>query len=237
MSTLLLIRHAQARAFEADSDRLTEKGIEQGKRLGAFLLEQGVELDEVRTGTLERQRHTAALVAEAYAAAGRPFPTPDIDANWNEYDAGGILGTLLPILTEKDIAVRQLSNEFQAAAGRPDRNRYFQRLFEALMDAWQKGDVTTPGVEPFAVFHERVRNVFRTLTSRSGSRRVAVVSSGGPIGVCLQEALEAPPRTSLRVNWRVKNASITEMTFSDGRVSVDAFNGVFHLPQELRTFR
>ncbi|HEX3593519.1 MAG TPA: histidine phosphatase family protein [Polyangiaceae bacterium] len=237
MSTLLLIRHGQARAFDADSDKLTDKGIEQAKRLGDFLVEARVELDEVVTGTLERQRHTAALVGEAFAAAGRAFPVPEVDARFNEYDAGGILGTLLPALTERDEAVKRLSDEFQAAAGRPDRNRYFQRLFEALMDAWQSGALTSPGVESFEAFHARARDAFRSVTSRGGSRRVAVFTSGGPIGVCLQEALEAPPRTALRVNWRVKNASLTEMTFSEGRVSVDSFNVVLYLPPELRTFR
>ena len=237
MSTLLLIRHGQARAFDADSDKLTERGIEQARRLGEFLVQSGVELDEVHTGTLERQQHTAALVAEAFAAAGRAWPAPEVDARFNEYDAGGILGTLLPALSARDAQVKKLFDEFQEAAGRADQNRYFQRVFEALMDAWQEGRITSPAVEPFAAFHERVRNAFRDLTSRGGSRRVAVFSSGGPIGVCLQEALEAPPRSALRINWRVKNASMTEMTFSEGRISVDSFNVVLYLPPELRTFR
>ncbi len=237
MSTLLLIRHGQARAFDADSDKLTEKGIEQAKRTGEFLAQAGVELDEIVTGTLERQRHTAELVAEAFRAAGRSFPTAEVDARFNEYDAGGILGTLLPALTARDATVKRLSDEFQAAAARPDRNRYFQRLFEALMDAWQSGEAVSPGVESFADFHGRASQAFRDVTSRGGSRRVAVFTSGGPIGVCLQEALEAPPRSSLRINWRVKNASMTEMTFSEGRVSVDSFNVVLHLTPELRTFR
>src|SRR5215471_2453045 len=101
MSTLLLIRHAQARAFDSDSDRLTDRGIEQGKQLGAYLVRAGIRFDEVRTGTLERQRHTARLVAEAFAAAGQPWPAVDADPSFNEYDAGGILGTLLPRLTEQ----------------------------------------------------------------------------------------------------------------------------------------
>jgi broad specificity phosphatase PhoE len=237
MSTLLLIRHAQARAFDVDSDKLTEKGVEQGKRLGQYLVETGVEVDEVWTGRLERQLHTARLVAEVFSAAGRSFPAGQVDAGFNEYDAGGILGTLLPLLAERDAAFKRLTEEFQAMAGRPDQNRYFQRMFEALMDAWQKGEVTTAGVESFATFHSRASAAFQAIVSRGGSRRVAVFSSGGPIGVCLQSALEAPPPTALRVNWRVKNASFTEMTFSEGRVSVDSFNVVHYLPPELRTFR
>lgn len=237
MSTLLLIRHSQARAFDADSDKLTERGVEQGKHLGAYLVRAGIRFDEVHTGTLERQRHTALLVAEAFTAAGQPFPAPAADPSWNEYDAGGILGTLLPRLTEQDDRIRLLADEFRAAAERPDRNRYFQRLFEALMDAWQEGAIKSEAVEPFSAFHARVAGVFKALTSQGGNRRVAVFTSGGPIGVCVQEALEAPPRTALRLNWRVKNASLTEMLFSESRISVDSFNVALHLPPELQTFR
>src|SRR5262249_32629735 len=143
MSTLLLIRHGQARAFDADSDRLTEKGVEQCKQLGDYLVRAGTELDEVWTGTLERPRHTARLAAEASDGAGKPFPSAEVDARFDEYDAGGILGTLLPLFAERDAAFKRLTEEFQAAAASPDRNRYFQRMFEVLMDGWQKGEVTS----------------------------------------------------------------------------------------------
>jgi broad specificity phosphatase PhoE len=176
-------------------------------------------------------------VGEAFSAAGRSFPAGETDGGFDEYDAGGILGTLLPLFADRDAAFKRLTDEFQAMAGHPDKNRYFQRMFEALMDAWQRGEITNAAVESFAAFHSRASAAFQAIVSRGGSRRVAVFTSGGPIGVCLQCALDAPPSTALRVNWRVKNASFTEMTFSEGRVSVDSFNVVHYLPPELRTFR
>jgi broad specificity phosphatase PhoE len=237
MSTLLLVRHGQARAFDADSDRLSELGAEQAKRLGQHWVASGVELDEIHVGTLVRQRQTAELVAEAYAKAGRAWPELRSSAAWNEYDAGGILGKLMPLLAKNDETFARLVNDFQAAAARPDRNRYFQRMFEALMDRWEQGALVQDGVEPFAVFHARVSGAFQAVTAGRASRRVAVFTSGGPIGVCTQIVLDAPPRTALRLNWRVRNASLTEMIFSEGRTSLQSFNVDHYLEAELRTFR
>lgn len=237
MSTLLLIRHGQASAFDSDSDRLTERGIEQARRVGEYLVSLGAEVDEVRVGTLVRQRHTQELVADAFRSAGRTFPEPRVSPEWNEYDSDGVLGTLLPLLADRDADFAQKVAEFQARAGSPDRNRYFQRMFELIMDAWQQGVIESAGVEPFAAFHERVRSAFAGVTGAGGNRRVLVFTSGGPIGVCTQLALDAPQKTALRLNWRVKNASITEMVFSEGRVSLDYFNVAEHLAPALRTFR
>jgi broad specificity phosphatase PhoE len=237
MSTLLLVRHGQARAFDADSDRLTELGEEQARVVGEHLAKSGVEVDEVYAGTLIRQRRTLEIAAEAYARGGKAFPAPVFDAAWNEYDAGGILGGLLPELRGRDQEFKKLVDEFEQAAARPDRNRYFQRMFEVLMAAWQRGDVAVESVEPFAHFQRRVADAFRAVTGRGGRRSVAVFTSGGPIGVCMQTALEAAPMTALRLNWRVKNASVTEFVFSEGRISLECFNVVEHLTPSLRTFR
>lgn len=237
MSTLLLIRHGQARAFEADSDRLTPRGEEQARMIGADLLRQGIEIDEVYTGTLARQRRTAELAGDAFRQAGRRWPEPRAIAQWNEYSAEGILGQLLPNLATRDARFAELVTEFQERAGARDRNAHFQRMFEVLMAAWQTGSIESPDVEPFVGFHARVRTALRNITEGGGGRTVAVFTSGGPIGVCVQEAVEAPPRSALMLNWRVKNASITELLFSSNRISLETFNSVAHLPTELRTFR
>jgi broad specificity phosphatase PhoE len=237
MSTLLLIRHGQARAFEADSDRLTPRGEAQAAKLGMHLVLSGAEFDEAHTGTLVRQRRTAEIIGDAFERSGRTFPALEPNAAWNEYDAGGILGALLPELSRRDPTFGALVADFHTAAASADRNRYFQRMFEVLMEAWQTGAVTDEHVEPFEVFHERVRGALREILSRGGSRRIAVFTSGGPIGVCVQEVLEAPPRTALRLNFRVKNGSLTEMVFSEARVSLEHFNVVEHIEPSDRTFR
>lgn len=238
MSQLVLVRHGQAAAFTADSDRLTELGERQARELGRWLAARGTRLDEVHVGTLRRQRETAKLVGDALQAAGLPFPEPREHAGWNEYDAGGITGRLGRALAERDAAYATLVADFERNAGARDRNRYFQRMFEALMERWVSGEAQDESVESFAAFHGRVRAARDAILQQDGSRNVMVFTSGGPIGVCVQLALQAPERMAVQINWRVKNGSITEMVFGKDRLSLDSFNATPHLEgRELESFR
>ncbi len=239
MSQLTLVRHGQAAAFTANADVLTDLGARQAKALGAYWAERRMSFDEVYCGTLERQVQTAAIVSEELRAAGLSCPDPLRDPGWNEYDAGGITGKLAPLLAERDPTFAALADDFQRHAQARDRNRYFQRMFEALMDRWVRGEVQAQGVEAFDLFHARVRKARDAVLAKEGSRRVAVFTSGGPIGVCVQLALDAPPSSAVQLNWRVKNGSLTEIVFSSlSRMSLDSFNTLPHLDDPaLQSFR
>jgi broad specificity phosphatase PhoE len=229
MSDLVLIRHGQAAAFSADSDRLTELGERQARVLGEYFAAQKLVFDEVITGSLRRHAQTEAQVAAAYARAGSAWPKPRVVAGWNEYDASSILTTLGQHLLQREPTFKQLVDDFQAAAAGPERNRYFQRMFEVLMACWVSGEVLADGVEAYESFHARVSAALEEVLGTQGSRRVAVFTSGGPIGVCVQRTLKAPKAVALDVNWRVRNASLTELLFGRGRVSLDTFNATPHL--------
>lgn len=229
MGELVLVRHGQAASFSADSDRLTELGERQIETLACWWLARGVAFDEVRSGTLRRQVESERIVARVYAAAGEPWPEPLRDPDWNEYDSTGVMGRFLPALAAREPAFQALVQDFETNRERPDRNRWFQRMFEVLIDHWVRGEADTDGVEPFRTFHARVLAARERIRSGEGGRKVAVFSSGGAIGVCVQAALDAPPPAALKVNWRVRNASLTEFTFSRERISLDAFNAIAHL--------
>jgi broad specificity phosphatase PhoE len=239
MSQLTLVRHGQAAAFTANSDTLTDLGKRQAQALAEYWASRKIGFDEVYTGTLERQIETERIVGETMRSAGLTWPEPARDAGWNEYDAGGITGKLAPLLTERDPAFATLADDFQRNAQARDRNRYFQRMFEALMDRWVRGEVQAPGVEAFETFHARVRRARDAVLGKEGSRRVAVFTSGGPIGVCVQLAVDAPPPSAVQLNWRVKNGSLTEIVFSSlQRMSLDNFNVLPHLDDPaLQSFR
>jgi broad specificity phosphatase PhoE len=67
---------------------------------------------------------------------------------------------------------------------------------------------------------------------------VAVFTSGGVIGVTVQNVLNAPEPLALEINWRVRNCSMTEFIFSRDRLSLDSFNTIPHLDDPaLRTYR
>ena len=238
MSTLVLVRHGQATPFEEVTDRLSPTGEAQSRKLGAYWARHRVAFDEVYSGPLARQRRTAELCGESYAAAGLAWPEVEEVAELNEYDAEGILTRLVPALAGRDAHFRGLVEAFERARGGPDRNRHFQRLFEVVTDLWLRGEVEAPGVEPWREFGARVRQGLRGVMQKGGGRRVAGFTSGGPIGVAVQTALAAPDRSALEVNWRVRNCSLTEFMFSRDRFTLDLFNATPHLDEPaLWTFR
>lgn len=225
MSTLTVVRHAQATPFETVADRLSALGERQARCLGEYWRARGMVFDEIYTGTLERQRRTAELSIE-----GGFEPLSGLD----EYDVAGMLGTLSPALASRDPAFSKLVDDFE----RQRDNRRFQRMFEVLIHCWLDGSLEHDSVEPWRAFHERVRGTIRRITAGGGSgRRVAAFTSGGVVGVAVQLALDAPERMAIEVNWRVRNCSMTEFIFSADRLSLDSFNGTPHLEPGLCTFR
>lgn len=237
MGRLLLIRHGQAAAFTDDSDRLTELGTRQAQVLGECFVREKLQVDLVVKGSLRRHAQTEAEVAKAYAAAGLAWPVASERPDWNEYDAGAIMSVLGDALQKKDPKFAEQVAEFQAAFDGPERNRFFQRMFESLMARWVAGDLLAEGVESFAIFHARVIAGLRQVL-QEGRGTLAVFSSGGPIGACVQHALKAPGDVAVQLNWRVRNASITEFVFGRGRLSLDSFNSVAHfVDPKLVSFR
>jgi broad specificity phosphatase PhoE len=238
MSFLTLVRHAQAAAFEKQSDVLTGTGELQARKLAAFWLRNGVLFDEVYVGTLVRQTSTEQIVAHAYRDAGLDWPAALQVSGFNEYDAAGVLNILAPALAARDPRIEALLEAWQTARESPDRNRVFQRLFEAVMLEWAGGESSLDGVEPWPLFRARVREALQRVMRGAPNRRVAVFTSGGPIGLSVQTAMCAPDRMFLEVNWRIRNCSLTEFVFSGDRFTLDSFNGVPHLDQlALWTYR
>lgn len=233
MSRLILIRHGQARAFEDHSDRLSELGIMQARKLGVYLHAQGLTVHQVRTGSLERQVHTAQLIGEAYAET---WPEPTVDPRWNEYDATGVMRHIAPAFAKQDEAFAKLAAAAEQHRRTPEANRHFQRMFELLMNRWIAGELHHPDVEPWAAFRARAESALRE-TLETESSNVIVVSSGGPIATAVQLVLEAPARHALELNWRMRNSSITEILFSRGRVTLDQFNAVPHLQTAETSYR
>jgi broad specificity phosphatase PhoE len=189
--------------------------------LGEYWRRHGVTFHQAVRGSLERHRQTAEAIALPCDVR--------VDPGWNEYRADEILGLLSPVLAEKDESYARLTAASREAMGGPERNRHFQRMMEVLMDAWLAGEVDVEGVETFVAFRSRVRAALKAVIEGPSGRDVVVVTSGGPIGLCVQEALGAPAKAFLDVNWRMRNASITEFTFSSARFTLDTLNGLAHL--------
>jgi broad specificity phosphatase PhoE len=236
LSTITLVRHAQVASFDSDGDRLSARGVEQARALAAWWIRKDIEFDEVYSGTLGRHVETERAIALGFGDAGRRWPRAEARPGWNEYDAYGVLHTLVPVLAARDTRCAALARAYEEA-GPGDRARAFQKMFEAAMLCWLEGD-SAPGIEPWPIFRERVREELARILCAGGSgRRIAVFTSGGPIGVAVQTALAAPDRSFLEVNWRVRNCSVTEFVFGGARLTLDSFNSAAHLEASLQTWR
>ncbi len=113
-------------------------------------------------------------------------------------------------------------------------------MFEALIHQWVAGRIAQPGLESWEAFRQRVKDALNIIRKEHfGGKHLAVLTSGGPIGIAVQECLQAPLRAALEVNWRVRNTSLTTFLFSESRLSLDGFNELPHLASmlELVTFR
>ncbi|HEU4406071.1 MAG TPA: histidine phosphatase family protein [Polyangiaceae bacterium] len=240
MGTMVLVRHGQASFFSEDYDRLSPLGEEQARRLGAYWAARGVAFDEAYAGPRVRQRRTAEIVGEEFARAGRPFPAVEVLEGFDEYDGDAVVRELGPLLSARDERARLLAEAFAEAKGDPERRRHFQRMFEAVTGEWRRGSLAAPGVESWRSFHDRVREALgrvRQGGGGGGGRRVAVFTSGGPVAIAAQIATRAPEDVALELSFRVRNGSVTEIVFSPGRVTLDAFNATPHLDEALVTFR
>lgn len=244
MSQLLLIRHGQATPFEADTDRLSPLGEDQARAVGAYLLASGMLPSRVVHGPLLRQTRTAELAAQA---AGDGWPAPQTLPGLAEYDGDGLFRLLAPKLAEQNPEFAALSREAQERREFPDRNRSFQKLMEALLESYLLGQISDPQVESWADFQARVRAATADiLASVNGStvtgntvagNTVLAFTSGGVIGSVVAGVLGAPDTAALKLNWRVRNASVTRLTFGSGRVSLDTFNETSHLTPDLLSWR
>jgi broad specificity phosphatase PhoE len=100
------------------------------------------------------------------------------------------------------------------------------------MTRWLAGELTGPHIEPWPAFRARVSAALARLQSGPSGRRVAVFTSGGVIGFAVHLAAQSPPPVFLDLNWRIRNASLTEFLYDRTRLTLDAFNRIGHLEDE-----
>lgn len=239
MSVLTIVRHGQASLFAADYDKLSPIGEQQGRALGIYWANQNLTIDQVYCGPRVRHRHSAELTGQTYAADGRTWHEPVMLDELDEFDLDGLIHSFAPALAARDREFARLADDFRSSQTAPDRPQRFQRMFEALLCAWQAADSPDGDVESWPAFQQRVRGVIRRIQQESDrSTRTVIFSSGGVVGCALQHALAVSDHTTLELSWRIRNASLTDFVFTPQRFTLDAFNMIPHLADpSLHTFR
>ena len=231
MSRLFLVRHGQASFLEPDYDKLSPKGEAQARRLGEYWARHQTAIDAVYSGPRIRQVETARIAGEAYRAAGLAWPEPGVMPEFDEFRAETVMEHSLPRLLETDAEVRELHRAFKNSATREEQFKLFQKLFEVVIGQWVSGKLLAPNIEPWSEFCQRVAAGLAQLTNGGRERTVAVFSSGGPVALAMQRALDLSPEVTLRTAWMVRNGSYSEFLFSSGRFTLSSYNSCPHLTE------
>lgn len=230
MGELLVVRHGQASLMRTNYDDLSERGREQASMLGRHFADQGWEFDSVYTGPAIRHRDTMRRVGKAMEEAERPWPRSVELAGLDENDDLALTRASVGALRD-DEEIASLRREMLDVRDKEERSRRFQRLYEAVMVRWLRGDFEPQGVETWPQFRARVLSCVETMTSLcKPEARIVAFTSVGPVAVLLQWALGLDDETCFRTAWRLRNTALTSFGFDGrGRLLLDVFNSMPHL--------
>jgi broad specificity phosphatase PhoE len=223
VSTLFFIRHGQASFGQENYDQLSSRGYAQARLLAEHLL-GGIPFDRLYTGTLVRQTETARALVDLYRTNGIPAPAVRQSEAFNEYDAEAVCKALIPELLEEDPGMEpRVANMFTD-------NRSFQAVFEAVMLRWVAGEYNTAGLPGWETFKSRMNKAIDGILANDGEgQRIAVFTSGGPIAVAVQRALQLSDPAAMRLTWQLINASITRFKCTSVKIMLATFNEHAHL--------
>jgi broad specificity phosphatase PhoE len=210
MGNLYLVRHGQASFGAADYDNLSELGRRQSVRLGAYFKQKGLQFDAVLTGTLRRHTQTWEGIAEGAGLTQVPLAWPGL----NEYDGEAVIRTLHP-----------------GALDKPDTAEAYRHHFRLLRDGltqWMNGVVSPHGMPSYPEFVQGVTSALDHVRQHH-TGNVLIVSSGGPISTAVGHILGTTPETTIELNFRIRNSSVTEFTFTPKRHMLVTYNTLPHL--------
>jgi broad specificity phosphatase PhoE len=239
VSRIFLVRHAQASFLEPDYDKLSPIGETQARLLGEYWASRNIAFDCVYSGPRVRQIDTAKLVANGHRRLGVAFPELVAMQEFDEYQGEDVLRKSVPELLQKDAGIRDLHATFQNADTPEKKRKSFQQMFEVVVGRWVDGEIPLQGVESWPQFCSRVnRGLSKLISSGTRGEQVVIFSSGGPIGVAMQRALNLSPRDTLRTTWMSRNCSYSEFLSSGEQFTLSTFNAFPHLDDpSLLTYR
>lgn len=239
MSHLFLVRHGQASFLEKNYDKLSAKGEAQARMLGGHWARMNMRFDEVYSGPRVRQQETARIAGEAYQSAGLDWPRLEVLPEFDEFQAELVIEKALPGLRESDAHIRDLYQHFQSSQNRTEQFKRFQRIFEAIVGRWAIGELPVEEIEPWNDFVGRIRRGLDTLTQNAArGRTIVVFSSGGPVGIAMQRALNLTTPDTLKTAWMMCNSGYSSFVFSGDRFTLSSYNSVPHISdRDFLTYR
>jgi broad specificity phosphatase PhoE len=213
MGTLYLVRHGQASFGAADYDNLSDLGQRQSVRLGAYFARRGIRFDALIAGTLKRHKQTLAGILQGMGRAGEHLDW----AGLNEYDSEAVIATVHPDKLEKPTS--------------PEMYRHHFRLLRDGLGKWMAGTASPVGMPSYPEFAAGVAGALDHVRANHYGGTVLVVTSGGPIATAVGQVLRTPPETTIELNLRIRNTSVTEFAFTPKRHMLVGYNAIPHLDE------
>ena len=210
MGNLYLVRHGQASFGAADYDNLSALGHRQSVRLGEYFAGKGLQFEAVITGTLKRHAQTWAGIARGAGHTHQALEWPGL----NEYDSEAVIKAIHPAPLEKPDT--------------PEMYRHHFRLLRDGLTQWMNGVVTPQGMPAYNDFVHGVTSALDHVR-KSHAGNVLIVSSGGPISTAVGHILGTTPETTIELNLRIRNSSVTELAYTPKRHMLVTYNTLPHL--------
>ena len=210
MGTLYLVRHGQASFGADDYDVLSPLGHQQSARLGDYFKSKGIAFDAALTGTLNRQIQTYAGICQGMGTEPAAIQWPGL----NEYDSHAVIAAIHPHPLEKPTSPEMFRDHF--------------RLLKDGLAQWMAGVVSPEGMPPYTEFVAGVTGALDHIR-KNCEGKVLLVSSGGPIATAVGHVLGTSPETTIELNLRIRNSSLTEFAFTPKRHMLVTYNTLPHL--------
>ena len=213
MGSLYLVRHGQASFGAADYDQLSELGLRQCVRLGEYFRAKGRRFDAVLTGSLRRHAQSLQGIAQGMQWASEPLVWPGLD----EYDSHAVIAAVHP--------------EPLARPDTPEIYRHHFRLLRRGLSQWMAGTAAPAGMPSHAQWVAGINGALDHVR-RHCEGDVLIVSSGGPIATAVGQVLGTSAETTIELNLRIRNSSVTEFAFTPKRHMLVTYNTLPHLDSD-----
>lgn len=213
MSIVYMTRHGQANTGARDHDsydKLSPLGHQQAQWLGTYFSQTKMTFDRIISGSLRRQKETAAGLNHADL-------TLDIDERLNEIDYFGL--------------AQDLEEKFSIPF--PDTQEEFAKQMQLVLAYWKEGKIAST-VENFETFHTRILSVLND--ALNAQDRVLLVSSTGVIASIVAELLSVPIQERNKLFLSVMHTSLHRFERVSGMLTPTLFCATPHLEHPEKHF-
>jgi len=231
ITNLYLIRHGQASFGEKNYDNLSKKGDKQSIALGKKLLKNNIFFDQTIIGPLNRHQQTFDGINKGY---GGDLNDPSIIDEFAENQLMEIAQYFIPKMLKTDKNIKEIFN----AVPFWKRKRKFLEYFNIIAKKWihNELDLSEKGFESYDNFRERIRLAKSKVSSlMSENKNTMVVSSGGAITGVYAECHPLTVDEIMKLNFKIKNASITLFKKENDTFTLHTFNRSL-IPRYLETY-